>query len=382
MESPVRVYMEFVEKHGIRLARELNRVFSKAVELDEQQELRFDRLMDDIVMVDIHQHPMIMPDDISALSSYLRNGEYGWCYEAVKHGGWTAVATANVFRGLINTPELSFASYSDVSGEVSVMLTDMSRHTDVVNVSNSSQILAAKQSGKVAFFPTLEHLAIGNRIERIDSFYALGVRLAGITYTRKNFIGDGQNERNDGGLSEFGIEVVRRMNDLGMIIDVSHASPNTVQDVLAFSEVPVTFSHNAAYTLRPTARTRQDHELLACTAKGGLIGITAVPNSLSDDPNQDISCVLDQYDYMIKLVGVDNVAIGTDTMAGDHVDFHRQVLGRNAPGQLPAAYLDGLESPADGKNIIRGLIKRGYSDGDITKIAGGNALRFFNRVLS
>ena len=122
--------------------------------------------------------------------------------------------------------------------------------------------------------------------------------------------------------------------------------------------------------------------MLACTAKGGLIGITAVPNSLSDDPNQDISCVLDQYDYMIKLVGVDNVAIGTDTMAGDHVDFHRQVLGRNAPGQLPAAYLDGLESPADGKNIIRGLIKRGYSDGDITKIAGGNALRFFNRVLS
>ena len=85
MESPVRVYMEFVEKHGIRLARELNRVFSKAVELDEHQELRFDRLMDDIVMVDIHQHPMIMPDDISALSSYLRNGEYGWCYEAVKH---------------------------------------------------------------------------------------------------------------------------------------------------------------------------------------------------------------------------------------------------------------------------------------------------------
>ncbi|GIT13197.1 MAG: hypothetical protein CM1200mP35_00170 [Chloroflexota bacterium] len=65
-------------------------------------------------------------------------------------------------------------------------------------------------------------------------------------------------------------------------------------------------------------------------------------------------------------------------MAGDHVDFHRQVLGRNVPGQLPADYLNGLESPADGKNIIRGLVQRGYSDSDITKIAGGNALGFFS----
>ena len=75
------------------------------------------------------------------------------------------------------------------------------------------------------------------------------------------------------------------------------------------------------------------------------------------------------------------MAIGTDTMTGDHVDFHRQILGRNGQGQLPAPYLDGLESPADGKNIIRGLIKRGYADPEITKIAGGNALRFFDRVL-
>ena len=373
--------MAYVEKRGIKLALELSRVISKSVELNDEQELRFDRLMDDIVMVDIHQHPMIMPDDISDLSAYLRNGDYGWCYEAIKHGGWTAVATANVFRGLINTSELSFASFEDVSAEVALMLTDVSRRPDVVKTVNSSQILSAKQSGKLAFFPTLEHLAIGNRIERIDSFYAQGVRLAGITYTKKNFIGDGQNERNDGGLSEFGIEGVKRMNHLGMAIDVSHASPKTVDDVLAFSEAPVTFSHNASYTLRPTARTRKDHELLACAEKGGLIGITAVPNSLSDDPNQDISCVLDHYDYMVKLVGVNNVAIGTDTMTGDHVDFHRQILGRNGPDQLPAPYLDGLESPADGKNIIRGLIKRGYSDSEITKIGGGNALRFFDRVL-
>ncbi|MFQ6029735.1 MAG: dipeptidase, partial [Dehalococcoidia bacterium] len=234
---------------------------------------------------------------------------------------------------------------------------------------------------KIGFLPTLEHLAIGNRLERLDVLYGSGVRLAGLTYNRKNYIGDGQNERNDGGLSLFGIEVVHRMNQLGMAVDVSHASDRTAQDAIEFSEAPVTFSHNAAKAIRPTQRTRRDEELLACARKGGLIAITAVPNSLSDDPEQDIECVLDHYDYMVNLVGVDHVGIGTDTSVGDHVDFHRLIIGRS-PSELPAPYLNGLESPADGKNIIRGLISRGHSDEDIKKIVGGNALDFFRRVMN
>ena len=94
---------------------------------------------------------------------------------------------------------------------------------------------------------------------------------------------------------DFGIAVVRRMNDLGMVIDLSHASFQTAMDTIHFSDTPVVFSHNAAHTLRPAPRCRNDEELLACAQKGGLIAITAVPNSLSDDPAQDINCVLDHY---------------------------------------------------------------------------------------
>jgi membrane dipeptidase len=209
----------------------------------------------------------------------------------------------------------------------------------------------------------------------------MGIRLAGLTYNRKNYIGDGQFERNDGGLSDFGIAVVERMNDLGMAIDVSHASFNTAMDACRFSRAPIAFSHNAAYSIRAVPRCRKDEELLACAGQGGIIAITAVPNSLSDDPKQDIDCVLDHYDYMVKLVGIDSVGIGTDTNVGSHVDFHRVVLGRR-PEQLPAPYLDGLESPADGKNIVRGLIRRGYADEDVEKIAGGNALSFLRRVMN
>ena len=104
-----------------------------------------------------------------------------------------------------------------------------------------------------------------------------------------------------------------------------------------------------------------------------------MPNRLSNDPEQSIECVLDHYDYMVNLVGIDHVAIGTDTSIGDSVGVGESVMGR--PGPTPARYVDGLESPADGKNIIRGLIARGYSDEEVRKIAGGNALALFRRVM-
>jgi membrane dipeptidase len=85
---------------------------------------------------------------------------------------------------------------------------------------------------------------------------------------------------------------------------------------------------------------------------------------------------------MVKLVGTDHVGIGTDTLIGDHVGFHKTALGRDVAGrQFPAPYLNGLESPADGKNIVRGLIARGYEDEAIRKIAGQNALDLLRRVI-
>ncbi len=366
---------------GIPLAKEVGRVQSVTVPLDGEQEKRHQCLVDEAVMVDVHQHPFVFPEDVNQFVEYLRSNDYRWGYEAVRHGGWAAVATANVFRGMVNNQDISFMAFEDLVADVGMMLADLSLQDKVVKVTSADEIESAKQQGKSGFFPTVEHLAIGKELQGVDVLYSMGVRLAGITYNRKNYIGDGLYERNDGGLSDFGIEVVRRMNNLGMAIDLSHASFQTAMDAIEFSQAPVVFSHNAAYAIRPTRRSRKDEELLACARKGGLIAITAVPNSLSDDPEQDIECVLDHYDYMVKLVGVDHVAIGTDTLIGDHVAFHRKMLGRDGPSQLPAPYLNGLESPADGQNIIRGLILRGYSDADVGKIVGGNALAFFRRVM-
>lgn len=364
------------------MARQVDRVPSMRVPLDGDQERRFERLIESLIMIDLHQHPMVLPEDLDELESYCRANNYMWGYEAVRQGGWTTVCTANILSCLGKTGEPSFAEFGDLVDEIGLMLADVAKHgDDVVQIRRADDVVNAKQTGKVGFLPTVEHLALGHELHQVDVLYGMGVRLAGLTYTRKSFIGDGQTERTDCGLSEFGAAVIGRMNDLGMVIDLSHAGVRTALEAIAMSQVPCVFSHNAAHSVWPSKRTRHDEELLACAKRGGLIAVTAVPNSLSDDPKQNIACVLDHYDYLVKLVGVDHVAIGTDTLIGDHVGLHVRMMGRDKPHKLPAPYLDGIESPADGKNIIRGLIAHGYADADIRKLAGENALTLFRHVI-
>jgi membrane dipeptidase len=293
------------------------------------------------------------------------------------------VTTANGLSTIGFEPELSFVEFADLAAEIALMLADVAHQGDaVVKVERAADIVAARQRGALGWLPTVEHLAMGAHLHHLDLLYGLGVRLAGLTYTRKTYVGDGQMERADGGLSDLGIEAIARMNDLGMIVDLSHASAKTALEAIERSRVPVIFSHNAAKAVWPTARTRDDADFVACADRGGLVCVTAVPNSLSDAPDQDITCVLDHYDYLVKLIGADHVGIGTDTMIGDHVGFHKVALYRGVTDrQFPAPYLNGLESPADGKNIIRGLIARGHDDATIRKIAGQNALDLIRRVV-
>ena len=168
-----------------RLVSQVGRVPSMIVPLDAQQEIRFRRLMEESVMIDLHQHPMVIPEDFSQYWEYLRSDNYVWGYDAVREGGFTAVGTANVFRGMLHTNEMSFIRFSDLLEEISMMISDIGQHDHVIQVSTADEIEAAKQLDKVGFFPTVEHLAIGNELNRVDVLYNAGIRLAGLTYSRK-----------------------------------------------------------------------------------------------------------------------------------------------------------------------------------------------------
>ncbi len=367
---------------AIRLAPQVGRVPSSVLPLDGRGQQRFELLMAEAPMADLHQHTLVMPDDPTNFGAYVATRRYTWDYEAMRAGGWGLVGAACNMTGLARGVEGSYISFEDLVSEVGLMLADLAHQPDAERVGRVADAERARQEGKIGVLPVAEHLALGDEPHRVEVLYGLGVRLAGLTYTRRSALGDGQNERTDAGLSELGLEVVRRMNDVGMVIDLSHAGQRTAMEAIAASAAPVVFSHNAAHRLRPTRRARRDEGLLACAERGGLVCVTAVPNSLSDDPRQDITCVLDHYDYLVNLLGVEHVGIGTDTVVGDHVGLTRLLMQRDAgSAPPPAPYLDGLESPADGANIVRGLITRGYADEDIRKIIGGNALDLLRRVV-
>ena len=364
---------------NVDLAPQVGRTPSMVVRLDAREQTRFEHLMADLLLIDMHQHTMVLPRDLADTYAYAASRQYTWGYDAIRAGRWSTVGAACNVSALMRGVEGSFISFHDLVDEVALMLADMARQPGVETVSCAADIERAHQHGAIGVLPVAEHLAIGDQLHRVEVLHGIGVRMAGLTYTRRSQVGDGQNELSDAGLSDLGRVVVRRMNEVGMLIDLSHAGQRTAIETIAASKAPVTFSHNAAYHLRPTRRSRKDAEMLACTERGGMVCVSAVPNALSDDPRQDINCVLDHYDYLVKLLGVDHVGIGTDSTIGDHVGFTQLLMRPTSPPAAP--YLDGLESPADGANLVRGLIARGYSDVDIRKVAGSNTRDLLRRVV-
>jgi len=165
-----------------------------------------------------------------------------------------------------------------------------------------------------------------------------------------------------GGLSAFGREVIKEMNRLGMIIDISHASKATTLEVAALSSDPIMASHSGVYTLFNTTRNVSDEEIVAIAAKGGLIQVGIAGFFLSSLPREEVSVkhIVDHIDYVVKLVGIEYVGIGSDFDGGGGVT--------------------GCSNMGEMKNITVELLRRGYTPEQIALIWGGNVMRVMERV--
>lgn len=261
------------------------------------------------------------------------------------------------------------------------------KHPGFVPAYCAQDILDAKAKGKQAIVFQLEPQTFGRNLDRIQIAYGLGIRMALLTFNTRTYIGDGCGERTDDGLSYFGYQVVERMNELKMLIDLSHCGIQTTLDTIRASKVPVMVNHAGARALyQQLKRLKTDEVLEELANHGGVMGISAIPNQLSGNAEQGIEDMLNHIDYAVKLMGIDHVAIGLDNVFGDHVAFHRKaaqsIFKLTYIGQeLNAPYMYGIESPEEWPNITRGLVARGYSDDEIKKIIGGNALRVIKEVV-
>ncbi|HBH3562070.1 TPA: membrane dipeptidase, partial [Clostridioides difficile] len=212
----------------------------------------------------------------------------------------------------------------------------------------------------------------------------------GITYSESNALGSGLKEEKDGGLTNFGKKAVERMNKIGMAIDCSHVGVQTTLDVIEYSKDPIILSHVGARSLWNTKRLTPDEVLIACAKKGGVIGVEAAPHTTITEKNKEhsIESFMEHFEYIKNLVGIDHVAFGPDTVYGDHVKLHsvlaakfdiKKITGTKEHPKVE--YVKGLENPTEtSKNIVRYLVKHGYSDEEIEKVLGGNILRVLKQV--
>ncbi len=229
----------------------------------------------------------------------------------------------------------------------------------------AQDIETAHKAGQVAAIVGMEGAEpLDGSLELLHIFYRLGLRVLGLTWNRRNAAADGLDFARTGGrLTPFGVSLVERCNALGIVLDVAHLSPAGVQDVLEISRLPVIASHANARALCDFPRNLTDEQLQAIAEKGGVIGVTTVPDFITrDSAGATLDRFLDHIDYMIRLIGPDHVSLGSD------FDGYR--------AQPP----EGLTSIADFPNITSGLLARGHSPETVRKVLGENWLRVFRQV--
>jgi membrane dipeptidase len=372
------------------LAAQVDRVPSQKVAVTPQQEERVQRLLVDHLVISLHDHPIVMPENPAQIFEQRRTGRDVTGYAGLSVSGLDAIFD-NLMDGTALVTSRSGWKWDDIIIDLGMRLCDIAHQDLVIRAETLADIRRAKANGQIALVPSLEAATpIENEVDRLDVLYGLGIRQSGIAYSEANTLGSGLKETCDGGLTQFGRQAVRRMNKLGIAIDISHSGDQTSLDTIEVSDKPIFITHVGARALWNTPRMKPDHIFTACAQKGGVIGIEAAPHTTltQKHPRHSIESFMEHFEYIANLVGIEHVAFGPDTMFGDHVALHNLFAASlsiaSARGQTPidfVEYVDGIENPAEAfPNIVRWLVAHGYSDDDIGKCVGGNVMRVLEEV--
>jgi membrane dipeptidase len=227
---------------------------------------------------------------------------------------------------------------------------------DAVLASSPEAVLAAKRQGKLALLPALEGAdGLEGSLDHFRELHRHGVRLVQLVHFVDNALGSNQTPpHDDRGLTQFGREVIRESNRLGILVDLAHANTRTITDALETSTQPILFSHTGAKALHAGDRYLTDDEIRAIAAKGGLIGIWPAAAF------ETAAGMVRHIDHVKRLAGVDHIAIGSDLRG--------------------MSYFPAFGEEANFRAIVDGLVDGGYTDEEIGKIMGGNFFRVWQQV--
>ena len=352
----------YVAKAALQVSPTTRRKYSKrAIEL-----VRGSVIVDMLAPIKIEFGPEFYAKPMSeAVAADFRASGINAIHHAIGIGGPTAKEQALSF----------FAIWGNYVARNSHVLTGVDKFAD---------ILRAKKDGKVAVIMGLQNADHFLRPADVKTFYEIGQRCAQLTYNSQNRIGSGSTDRVDGGVSDFGAEIIKAMNSVGMLVDVSHSGDRTTLDAIAISSKPIAITHSNCRALIDHPRVKTDEAIKALAAKGGVMGITGVRNFISKTDPTTIVNYADHIDHVVKLVGIDHVGIGTDSDLYGYDDTSPE-MNKMLRGAYKDSYafrekidVDGFDHPLKMYDLAEELIRRDYSNANIKAVLGGN----FQRLLT
>lgn len=257
-------------------------------------------------------------------------------------------------------------------------------HDGLMRIDSAASLDAVKGTQKIGVVLGVQNSQHFRTADDVDFFHALGQRVSQLTYNTRNMIGNGSTERRDDGLSDFGVAVVQRMNKVGMVVDVSHCGDRTTLDAFEVSSRPVLITHSNCRALaKGHPRCKSDEAIQAMAKRGGVMGITGVRMFVKVDEPTTIEHMLDHYDHVRKLVGVQHLGLGSDMDLDGYDDLSPAELSA-LRGSYKDSYafrdkidIEGVDHPKRVFDLTEGLIRRKYTDAEIRGVLGDN----FRRVL-
>jgi membrane dipeptidase len=298
----------------------------------------------------------------------------------------------------INVVKLSLgginASFHDVMDEMGYMLLLFEKQPDVfLQVRVPADIARAKREGKLGILFSFESADMfEGKLDNIDIFRNHGVRVMQMSYNKTSPFGAGVMAPDAGGLTPLGHDAVKRMNSVGVTIDVSHANAATTSDVIAASTEPVLMTHAGSAVVHPHPRNKSDAQLRAIADKGGVIGIYDLPYLAASPRQPTVDDYIAHLDHVLKVAGEDHVGIGSDvgidpfdTSAKGMEQFKkneeaRQKAGLAAPEEDRPTYVAGMNFPRKLELVTDRLLAKGYSAAAVEKVLGANFARVFTET--
>ena len=301
-------------------------------------------------------------------------------FDAYKKAGVTAIHTSLANRNL-----------SVATRDLAEWQARFERWPDrLLKIARGAQIEEAKKTGRMGVLLGFQNATIvENDIRNLDTLYQAGTRCIQLTYNSRNLLGDGCTERTNAGLSDFGVAVVDRMNQLGIVVDLSHCGEATSRDGIAVSKRPPAFTHTMCKAIYDHVRAKSDDLLKALADKGGIVGIATLGYFIGPTAAATFDDYLRHVDHAVKVAGIDHVGLASDySIRGIEATHTRESWYVPRLTSFKPVYrvrwppwIKELDPPERFRNIAHGLSKRGYGSAQIEKILGGNWARYFADVL-